>query len=127
MREWASAQAASGYLEYDPETETFTLPPEQAMALADEDSPVYVLGGYHVVSSAWKDRDKLAERYRSGKGFGWHDWHAPFHRFHGHTALDGRTPDEREHRCAAYLRKCWRKADSRCLVGQGTEFECEQL
>ncbi len=73
VREWASAQAASGYLEYDADGDTFTLPPEQAMALADEDSPVYVLGGYHVVSSAWKDRDKLAERYRSGAGFGWHE------------------------------------------------------
>jgi SAM-dependent methyltransferase len=73
VREWASAQAASGYLEYDAEADTFTLPPEQAMALADEDSPVYVLGGYHVVSSAWKDREKLAERYRTGAGFGWHE------------------------------------------------------
>jgi 2-polyprenyl-3-methyl-5-hydroxy-6-metoxy-1,4-benzoquinol methylase len=73
VREWASAQAASGYLEYDADAEAFTLPPEQAMALADEDSPVYVLGGYHVVSSAWKDREKLAERYRSGAGFGWHE------------------------------------------------------
>ena len=73
VREWASAQAASGYLEYDAEADTFTLPPEQAMAFADEDSPVYVLGGYHVVSSAWKDREKLAERYRTGAGFGWHE------------------------------------------------------
>ncbi|HEY6636693.1 MAG TPA: hypothetical protein VIZ61_03330 [Solirubrobacterales bacterium] len=39
VREWASAQAASGYLEYDADADTFTLPPEQAMAFADEDSP----------------------------------------------------------------------------------------
>lgn len=73
VREWASAQAASGYLEYDADNETFTLPPEQAMAFADEDSPVYVMGGYHVVSSAFKDRDKITERFRSGAGFGWHE------------------------------------------------------
>jgi SAM-dependent methyltransferase len=73
VREWASAQAASGYLEYDSEDETFTLPPEQAMAFADEDSPVYMLGGYHVISSAFKDRPKLAERFRDGDGFGWHE------------------------------------------------------
>ena len=73
VREWASAQAASGYLEYDADNEAFTLPPEQAMAFADENSPVYVLGGYHVVSSAWKDRERLAERYRTGAGFGWHE------------------------------------------------------
>ncbi|MQA72829.1 MAG: methyltransferase domain-containing protein [Solirubrobacterales bacterium] len=73
VREWASAQAASGYLTYDAEADAFTLPPEQAMALADEDSPVYVLGGYHIVSSAFKDRDRIAERMRTGDGFGWHE------------------------------------------------------
>jgi 2-polyprenyl-3-methyl-5-hydroxy-6-metoxy-1,4-benzoquinol methylase len=73
VREWASAQAASGYLEYDADADAFTLPPEQAMAFADENSPVYVLGGYHVVSSVWKDRERLAERYRTGAGFGWHE------------------------------------------------------
>lgn len=73
VREWASAEAASGYLEYDAANDTFELPPEQAMAFADEDSPAYLLGGYHVVSSAYKDRAKIAERFRSGVGFGWHE------------------------------------------------------
>jgi SAM-dependent methyltransferase len=73
VREWLSAQAASGYVTYDEKSDAFELPPEQAMAFANEDSPVYLLGGYHVVSSAFKDRPKLAERYRSGDGFGWHE------------------------------------------------------
>ncbi len=73
VREWASAQAASDYLEYDADADTFELPPEQAMAFADEDSPVYLLGGFHVISSAFKDREKIAERFRSGDGFGWHE------------------------------------------------------
>ncbi|HEX6116137.1 MAG TPA: methyltransferase domain-containing protein [Solirubrobacterales bacterium] len=73
VREWASAQAASGYLEYDEAAETFRLPPEQALAFADEDSPVFMLGGYHVISSAFKDRAKIAERFRAGEGFGWHE------------------------------------------------------
>jgi 2-polyprenyl-3-methyl-5-hydroxy-6-metoxy-1,4-benzoquinol methylase len=73
VREWAAAQAASGYLEYDAGADTFTLPPEQAMAFADEDSPVYLLGGYHVVSSAFKDRHRIQERFRTGDGFGWHE------------------------------------------------------
>ena len=46
-----SAQAAGGYLDYDADADTFELPPEQAMAFADEDSPVYLLGGYHLISS----------------------------------------------------------------------------
>jgi 2-polyprenyl-3-methyl-5-hydroxy-6-metoxy-1,4-benzoquinol methylase len=73
VREWASAQAASGYLEYDPATDAFALPPEQAMAFADEESPVYLLGGYNVISSTYKDREKIAERLRTGQGFGWHE------------------------------------------------------
>jgi 2-polyprenyl-3-methyl-5-hydroxy-6-metoxy-1,4-benzoquinol methylase len=73
VREWCSAQAASGYLEYDADGETFMLPPEQAMAFADEDSPVYLLGGYHVISSAFKDRSRITERIRAGRGFGWHE------------------------------------------------------
>ena len=73
VREWASAQAASGYLAYEADGGTFELSPEVAMAFADEDSPVYVLGGYSLIASVYKDRDKLAERFRSGDGFGWHE------------------------------------------------------
>jgi SAM-dependent methyltransferase len=73
VREWLSAQAASGYVTYDADAGTFELPPEQAMVFANDDSPVYLLGGYHIISSAFKDRPKLAERYRSGDGFGWHE------------------------------------------------------
>jgi 2-polyprenyl-3-methyl-5-hydroxy-6-metoxy-1,4-benzoquinol methylase len=73
VREWASAQAASGYLEYDAAADEFELPPEQAAAFADEDSPVFMLGGYHIVSAAYKDRSKIAERFRKGEGFGWHE------------------------------------------------------
>jgi SAM-dependent methyltransferase len=73
VREWLSAQAASGYVTYDEAADTFELPPEQAMVFANDESPVYLLGGYHIVSSAFKDHGKLAERYRSGDGFGWHE------------------------------------------------------
>jgi 2-polyprenyl-3-methyl-5-hydroxy-6-metoxy-1,4-benzoquinol methylase len=73
VREWASAQAASGYLEYDGEDDTFTLTPEVAMAYADENSPVFMLGGYGIISSVYKDRDRLAQRFKAGEGFGWHE------------------------------------------------------
>jgi hypothetical protein len=39
MQEWLSAQAASGYVEYDPTTSSFRLPPEQAFALVNEYTP----------------------------------------------------------------------------------------
>jgi 2-polyprenyl-3-methyl-5-hydroxy-6-metoxy-1,4-benzoquinol methylase len=75
VREWASAQAASGHLAYDSEADTFELPPEQALVFADADSPFYMLGGYSVISSTYKDRERIAERFRSGEGLGWHEHH----------------------------------------------------
>src|SRR2546422_790316 len=42
VREWLRNQAAGGYVTYDAEADKYELPPEQAMALADEDSPVYL-------------------------------------------------------------------------------------
>src|SRR5512135_1345358 len=38
VREWLASMAAGGYVTYDPTTQRFTLPPEQAMALAEEAS-----------------------------------------------------------------------------------------
>lgn len=73
VREWLSAQAASGYVEFDPVSRKFTLPPEQGMAFADSESPVYVIGGFHVISSLFHDRERIAERFSSGEGFGWHE------------------------------------------------------
>ena len=44
IKEWFAAQAAGGYVTYDGASDTYTLPAEQAMALTDENSPVYVAG-----------------------------------------------------------------------------------
>ena len=46
VREWLNAQAAGGYLTYDPATRTYTLPAEQALALADESSPFFLCGAF---------------------------------------------------------------------------------
>jgi 2-polyprenyl-3-methyl-5-hydroxy-6-metoxy-1,4-benzoquinol methylase len=73
VREWLSAQAASGYVDYDAGSETFTLPAEHALAFARADSPVYLLGGYHIITSVFRDWPRIAERFRVGKGFGWHE------------------------------------------------------
>jgi SAM-dependent methyltransferase len=73
IREWCAAQAAGGYLSYDPATATYHLPPEQAMALADDTSPVFMLGGFDVASAVLADEDKIAEAFRTGEGVGWHE------------------------------------------------------
>jgi SAM-dependent methyltransferase len=73
VREWLRNQAAGGYVEYDAETDRYTLPDEHALALADEDSPLYVLGVYDMVASIYADEERLREAFRSGKGLGWHE------------------------------------------------------
>jgi SAM-dependent methyltransferase len=73
VREWLSAQAAGGFVTYDATTERFTLPNEQAFALAVEDSPVYLPGAYQVIASVIKDEPRITEAFRSGAGVGWHE------------------------------------------------------
>ena len=44
------------------------------MALADEESPFFILGAYHLISSAYKDRRREAGRaLPPGEGCGWHE------------------------------------------------------
>ncbi len=75
IREWLCQQAASGYVEYDASEQTFRLPPEQAMALADEDSPAFIPGAFQLLAAVVKDEPQITERFRSGEGFGWHEHH----------------------------------------------------
>jgi SAM-dependent methyltransferase len=75
IREWLCQQAASGYVEYDAAAGTFRLPPEQAMALADEDSPAFIPGAFQLLAAVVKDEPQITERFRSGEGMGWHEHH----------------------------------------------------
>lgn len=49
IREGLASQAAAGYLTYDPENKKFSLSIENAMVLADENSPAYLLSGYQIL------------------------------------------------------------------------------
>ena len=73
VREWLGNQAAGGYVSYDPDTDRYTLPDEHALALADEDSPFYVLGVYDSIASLYADEDRILDAFRSGNGMGWHE------------------------------------------------------
>jgi SAM-dependent methyltransferase len=73
VREWLGNQAAGGYVTYDPDTDRYTLPDEQALALADEESPFYILGVYDSIASLYADEDQILEAFRSGEGMGWHE------------------------------------------------------
>ena len=73
VREWLRNQAAGGYVTYDSDSDRYTLPDEQALALADEDSPFYILGAYDLIASLFADEEKILEAFRSGEGMGWHE------------------------------------------------------
>lgn len=73
VREWLNSQAAGGYIEYDRETSRYFLNAEQAFTLADENSPAYMPGAFLLATSAIKAAPKIAERFVTGEGLGWHE------------------------------------------------------
>lgn len=73
LREWLSAQAASGYAQYDPATECFSLSEEQAFALAQEGSPAFIPGAFQVAAAQFKAIPKMLQAMRTGLGVGWHE------------------------------------------------------
>ena len=78
-REWLSAQAAGGFLTYDPQTQRFTLPAEHAVALTDEDSPAFLPGFFQIAAGVVRDADGVIEAARRGDGIGWHQHNTDVH------------------------------------------------
>jgi 2-polyprenyl-3-methyl-5-hydroxy-6-metoxy-1,4-benzoquinol methylase len=76
VREWLNAQAAGGYVTYDPTAQKYELPAEQAMALADEDSPAFVCGAFELATATLKAERHIEDSFRTGAGFGWHQHEA---------------------------------------------------
>jgi 2-polyprenyl-3-methyl-5-hydroxy-6-metoxy-1,4-benzoquinol methylase len=85
VREWLNAQAAGGYVEYDADSGRYSLPPEQAAALTDEESPAYLPGFFQIALGSVIDSPRITEAARSGEGIGWgdhvHDVHEGCERF----------------------------------------------
>ena len=72
VREWLANQAAGGYVVYDPTESTYELPAEQAMVVADEESPVFLAGAFETIASCYADHDMFVDAFRTGAGIGWH-------------------------------------------------------
>jgi SAM-dependent methyltransferase len=81
VREWLNAQAAGGFVEYDPDRGAYTLPPEQTVALTDDQSPAYLPGFFQIALGSVIDSPRITESARSGEGVGWHE--------HNHDVFDG--------------------------------------
>jgi SAM-dependent methyltransferase len=80
VREWLGNQVAGGYVEYDADSDRYELPAEHALALADPESPVYLMGAFDVLASVWADEERLLRAFKTGEGMGWHEHdHRLFH------------------------------------------------
>lgn len=80
VREWLNAQSASGYVEYDAANARYRMTPEQAMMLANPESPVFFIGAFETALAAGKIQPALENAFRTGEGIGWHQHdHALFH------------------------------------------------
>jgi 2-polyprenyl-3-methyl-5-hydroxy-6-metoxy-1,4-benzoquinol methylase len=75
VREWLSAQAAGGYVMYDPAAGKFHLSEEQAFAMADDNSPAFLPGAFQCALAATRAEEQLTERFKTGQGMGWHEHH----------------------------------------------------
>jgi SAM-dependent methyltransferase len=71
VREWLNSQAAAGYVEYDPQTARYELPPEHAAVLADRDSPALLTPAFNVPASMWHDEEQAIRAFRTGAGVPW--------------------------------------------------------
>ena len=71
IREWLSANAAGGYIEYDPATQKFSMTPEQAVIFSAEGHPACMQGFFQAVASGYVDEPKATQALRSGKGLPW--------------------------------------------------------
>lgn len=73
VREWLSSQASSGFAEYDAKSKRFSLTPEQAAVLGDDNSPVNMTGGFYSLAAVFAAEPKLTEAFKTGAGVGWGD------------------------------------------------------
>src|SRR5258705_2266471 len=81
VREWLNAQAAGGYVEYDPESGRYPIRPEQALAMTDSESPAYLPGFFQIALGSVVDSPRITAAAQSGEGVGWHQ--------HNHDVFEG--------------------------------------
>lgn len=75
VQEWLNGQVAGGYVAYHPISQTYELTAEQALVLADEDSPWFIPHAWNVQASMWHDEEKAIEAFRTGRGVAWGEHH----------------------------------------------------
>lgn len=75
VREWLGNQGAGGYVEFDSESDEWSLSPEQALCLTDPDGPVDMPGAYNIVEATFHALERTLDNFRSGRGMEWGEHH----------------------------------------------------
>ncbi len=73
VREWLNANAASGYIQYDVESDAYFMTEEQSFLMTRDDSPAYLPGAFVLAVAALRSVPKMVERFKTGGGLGWHE------------------------------------------------------
>jgi 2-polyprenyl-3-methyl-5-hydroxy-6-metoxy-1,4-benzoquinol methylase len=80
VRPWLTNQAAAGYVDYSPDTQRFSLSPEQALVFTNPDSPVAMLPNFELTTGAIMARPRIADAILTGRGMPWGDHDESMHR-----------------------------------------------
>jgi ubiquinone/menaquinone biosynthesis C-methylase UbiE len=73
VAEWLRGQAAGGYVQYDADTDTYSMTEEQVFALTNPDGPLYMPGAFVLALGTLKANDRITAAFKSGDGMGWHE------------------------------------------------------
>src|SRR2546421_4017308 len=68
LREWLAALVSAGYIQFEPSTAKYVLPPEHATVLVDESSPFFMGGMLQLLVPMHSMAPRVAEAFRTGKG-----------------------------------------------------------
>ncbi|MBV9148141.1 MAG: SAM-dependent methyltransferase, partial [Acidobacteria bacterium] len=74
IREWMKAMIAGEYLIYDPDTMRARLSPEHALVLAQDGSPVFLMGLAQMIPDHYNIIPKMIERFQHGGGVPYSDY-----------------------------------------------------
>src|SRR4051794_32965047 len=70
VTEWLRAQAAGGYVSYEPVSQRYSLDALQERTLLDEDDPLFLPRAFRRALAATQDRPAVARAFRTGEGVG---------------------------------------------------------
>jgi len=73
LREWLRHQACAGLIEYEADSDRFSLSPEAVVVLLDETHPSNFAGGFEGIVSTFGSLPQLAEAFHSGLGLSYDD------------------------------------------------------